>query len=139
MSNANGEPQDPPVPPVTPASSSGYAPSPPLPPASGYAPPPIGYNTQPAAVPAPGGDYPGRTLGIVGLILVFVFTLAGLICSIIALNQSRSAGYKNTPAFVGVVLSIVFMVLGIIATIVFFAVLVPAFYTACTTGQISCR
>ena len=62
--------------------------------------------------------YPGKTLGIVGLVLAFVFTLAGLIVSIIAFNQSKAVGIKNTPAKVGIILSIVFMVLGIIIGII---------------------
>jgi hypothetical protein len=75
----------------------------------------------PAPVPAPapaGTDYPGKTLGIVGLILTFVFTLVGLILSIVAFNQSKAAGFKNTPAKVGIILGIVFLVLGVIFAIV---------------------
>jgi len=67
----------------------------------------------PAPAPAP-ATYPGKTLGIVGLIAAFVFTLLGLILSIVALNQSKAAGYKNTPAKVGLILSIIFIVLGLI-------------------------
>jgi len=71
-----------------------------------------------APVPAPAGtDYPGKTLGIVGLILTFLFTLVGLILSIVAFNQSKAAGFKNTPAKVGIILGIVFIVLGIIVAI----------------------
>jgi preprotein translocase subunit SecG len=62
--------------------------------------------------------YPGKTLGIVGLVLAFVFTLAGLVVSIIAFNQSKAVGIKNTPAKVGIILSVVFIVLGIILGIV---------------------
>ena len=69
----------------------------------------------PAAGPAPVSD--GKTLGIVGLVLAFVFSLAGLIVSIIANNQSKAAGVQNTPAKVGIVLSIIFLVLGVIAII----------------------
>jgi preprotein translocase subunit SecG len=68
--------------------------------------------------PAPASD--GKTLGIVGLVLAFLVPLAGLIVSIIAGNQSKAAGVENTPAKVGVILSIVFMVLGIIFTIIYF-------------------
>jgi len=74
----------------------------------------------PAAAPV--GDYPGKTLGIVGLVLAFVFALAGLIVSIIAGNQSKAAGYKNTPAKIGVILSIVFMVLGLLSWILVFVI-----------------
>lgn len=69
----------------------------------------------PAAGPAPVSD--GKTLGIVGLVLAFVFSLAGLIVSIIASNQSKAAGVPNTPAKVGIILSIIFLVLGVIGII----------------------
>lgn len=71
--------------------------------------------------PPPGVDYPGKTLGIVGLILAFVFSLAGLIVSIIANNQSKAAGYKNGLAKAGIILSIVFLVIGVIIAIIYFA------------------
>ena len=117
------------------------------PPSAGYAPPPPATSAYPAApsygsgqtvAPPPGADYPGKTLGIVGLILAFVMQLAGLICCIIALNQSKRAGFKNTPAFIGLILNIVFIVLSIVAVVMVFAVLVPTVYTACTTGQVDC-
>lgn len=80
----------------------------------------------PAAPPAPGGpvpapagtDYPGKILGIVGLIVTFFFTVVGLILSIIANNQSKAAGYKNTPAKVGIILGIIFTVLYVIFIII---------------------
>jgi preprotein translocase subunit SecG len=55
-------------------------------------------NTAPA-------DYPGKTLGIVALILTFFFTLLGLILGLVAQSQSKAAGVKNTPAKVAVVLT----------------------------------
>jgi hypothetical protein len=64
-----------------------------------------------AAAPA---TYPGKTLGIVGLIVSFFFAIVGLILSAVALSQSKKAGYKNTPAKVGLILGIVFSVLWII-------------------------
>lgn len=67
---------------------------------------------QPAGAPA--ASYPGKTLGIVGLVLSFLVAIAGLIVSAIALSQSKKAGYKNTPALVGLILGIVFSVLWII-------------------------
>ena len=67
----------------------------------------------PAAAPA----VPGKTLGIVGLVLAFLFPLLGLILSIVAANQSKAAGVPNTPAKVGIILSIIFMVLGVITSI----------------------
>jgi Ca2+/H+ antiporter len=68
---------------------------------------------------APAGqDYPGKTLGIVGLILAIFFNLIGLIISAVALSQSRKAGYKNTPALAGVIVGAVLLVIGIIVSIV---------------------
>lgn len=80
--------------------------------------------SQPAPSPGarmaapPGVDYPGKTLGIVGLVLVFVTVVIGLVISIVANSQSKAAGYTNTPAKVGIILGIVFLVLGLIVGIV---------------------
>ncbi len=77
--------------------------------------------TTPAPTPAPGPApvSDGKTLGIVGLVLAFVFSIAGLIVSIIANNQSKAAGVENTPASIGIILSIIFLVLGVIGTIIY--------------------
>jgi hypothetical protein len=70
--------------------------------------------TTPAPAPAPGAApvSDGKTLGIVGLVLAFLFSLAGLIVSIIARNQSKRAGVPNGPATAGIIISII----GIIIT-----------------------
>jgi hypothetical protein len=75
--------------------------------------------TTPAPAPAPGPApvADGKTLGIVGLVLAFVFSLAGLIVSIIARNQSKAAGVENTPATIGIIVSIIGLVIGVIAII----------------------
>jgi preprotein translocase subunit SecG len=77
--------------------------------------------TTPAPAPAPGAApvADGKTLGIVGLVLAFVFPLAGIIVSVIAKNQSKAAGVENTPAKIGLILSIIFLILGIIIGIVY--------------------
>ncbi|MBN9605516.1 MAG: hypothetical protein J0G30_02775 [Actinomycetales bacterium] len=75
--------------------------------------------TTPAPAPAP-ADYPGKTLGIVGLILVFFTNVIGLIVSAIALKQSKDAGFQNTPAKVGVILGIIFTALGVLFLILWF-------------------
>lgn len=64
--------------------------------------------------PAPGTDFPGKTLGIVGLIVAIFANLIGLIISAIALSQSKKAGYKNTPALIGVIVGAVLLAVGII-------------------------
>lgn len=71
--------------------------------------------------PAPAGtDYPGKTLGIVGLVLAIVAGgIIGIIVSAIALNQSKAAGFKNTPAKAGLIVGIV-----VVAAYVLFFVLI---------------
>ncbi|MFB2599614.1 hypothetical protein ACEXQE_17625 [Herbiconiux sp. P17] len=71
----------------------------------------------PQTAPA-GQDFPGKTLGIVGLILAIFFNLIGLIVSAIALSQSKKAGFKNTPALAGVIVGAVLLVIGIIVSII---------------------
>jgi len=63
--------------------------------------------------PQPAQD-PGRTLGIVGLILAFFCSLIGLILSIVAYRQSAQAGYKNNIAMAGIIVGAIFLVLGIV-------------------------
>ncbi len=64
--------------------------------------------------PAPAPADPGRTLGIVGLILAFFCSLIGLIISIIAYRQSQQAGYKNNIALAGIIVGAVSLVFGLI-------------------------
>jgi hypothetical protein len=105
-----------------------------------YAAPPVppAYSAPPASAgpvaPPPGTDYPGKTLGIVGLILAFVFTIAGLVCSIIAYSQSRRAGYKNGIALAGIIVSAAFIVIGVIIAIVVIGLIAAA----CTSGAAVC-
>ena len=102
----------------------------------------------PAAQPAPqpgtrvdappGVDYPGKTLGIVGLVLVFLTVIIGLILSIVANGQSKAAGYTNTPAKVGIILGIAFLAAGLIVIIIAIIVTVvvaPGFIEACQTSN----
>lgn len=66
--------------------------------------------TYPSAPGQPAGPQdPGRTLGIVGLVLAFLAPLIGLIVSIIANSKSKAAGFKNTLAKAGIIVSIVVM------------------------------
>ena len=67
-------------------------------------------------------ENPGKTLGIVALIASFFISLLGLILGIVALNQSKKAGFKNGPAKAAIILSIIFMVLGVITLILVFTV-----------------
>ncbi|SEQ68685.1 DUF4190 domain-containing protein [Microlunatus flavus] len=74
--------------------------------------PPAPYATDPYApapyapapyAPAPSAVDPGRTLGIVGLVLSFVAAAVGLVVSLVALRRSRRAGHRNGFALAGVV------------------------------------
>ncbi len=73
--------------------------------------------SSPAPV-APSGEDPGKTLGIVGLILAFFVPLVGLILSIIANSKSKAAGFKNSVAFIGIILNAVFIVLSIVIGVI---------------------
>ena len=66
---------------------------------------------------APGAQDPGRTLGIVGLVLAIFCSLIGMIVSIIAYNRSKQAGYKNNIALAGIVVGAVLFVVGLIVNI----------------------
>ena len=52
-------------------------------------------------------DYPGRTLGIVGLVLAFFLNVVGLIVSIVAYSQSRKAGRSIVVAVVEILIGAV--------------------------------
>jgi DMSO/TMAO reductase YedYZ heme-binding membrane subunit len=73
--------------------------------------------TTPAPAPAPAAA-PGKTLGIVGLILAFLAPLIGLILSLVARSQSKKAGVQNTPATVGIIIGIIGTIIILIAVIV---------------------
>ena len=86
-----------------------------------------------AAAPAPAAPatVPGKTLGIISILLTVPLglSLIGLILGIVARGQSKKAGFKNTPATVGIVLGI----LGIIATVII--IVVVAGGAAALAGQ----
>ena len=96
----------------------------PPPPYQGPPAPPAGapqYPAAPSAAAAYGQEplaVPGKTLGIVALIVVFFFNLVGLILGYVARSQSKKAGVPNTPAKVAIILGWIFLVLSIIAGIV---------------------
>jgi hypothetical protein len=87
------------------------------------------YQATPTST-APAGDFPGKTLGIVGLVLAIVAPVVGIIVSAIAMNQSKKAGYPNKLAKIGLIVGIVLTVLIVILYITVFAV---AFSNGVTT------
>jgi hypothetical protein len=74
--------------------------------------------TTPAPAPAPAADVPGKTLGIVGLILAFLAAPIGFIISLVARSQSKKAGVKNTPATAGIIIGLIITLIWIIVVIV---------------------
>jgi hypothetical protein len=119
-------------PPVPPQQST-PSPPPPPPAAPRYqaAPPVSGPGASGSGTP---GTFPGKSLGIAGLIVAiagfFIFQviapIAGLIMSIIARKQSKEAGYENGPAKAGIIVSIIALVIGIIVAIIVIVVIVAA-------------
>lgn len=96
-------------------------------------PAPYGDPAQGVAYGAPAED-PGKTLGIIGLVLCFVFALAGLIVSIIAKKKSEAAGFmNNTPAKVGVILGWVFTIIGFIILVIY----IIAFIILLNSGEMT--
>ncbi|MSS00505.1 hypothetical protein FYJ28_17055 [Arthrobacter sp. BL-252-APC-1A] len=73
----------------------------------------------------PPAQQPGKTMGIVGLILSCLFfipfaSLVGVILSIVAFVQSRKAKMSNGPALAGIIIGGVVFVLTLLATILLF-------------------
>ena len=71
------------------------------------------------AAPTPAADYPGKTLGLVGMILAIIPCTSGigLILSIVAFIQSRGVGIRNQKAFIGIIVGVVWLAISIIAQI----------------------
>ena len=59
------------------------------------------------ATPSPTttADFPGKTLGIVGLVLAILAPVVGIIVSAIALSQSKKAGFENRLAKIGLIVA----------------------------------
>ena len=75
------------------------------------------------AMPQSAGTAAGyNVLAIVGFILAFVFNIAGLVVSLIALSKIKKTGERGHGlALAGVILSAVFLVVGIIVSIAAFS------------------
>lgn len=130
-----------------PQNPAGESPDAAVPPAApqAYAPPaypgaPEAAAPYAAAPPAPYGPpagqvVPGKTLGIVALVVVFFFSLVGLILGYVARSQSKKAGASNTPALVAIILGWIFLVLSIVIGIIIavtFATTLSAYSELCS-------
>lgn len=68
----------------------------------------------PGAYPSgPAGPLPGKTLGIVGLVLAIFCSLIGAVVSFIAYRQSAAAGWKNNIALAGIIVGLALFVLSL--------------------------
>lgn len=102
----------------------------------GAAPPPPSPDraSQPYDPPAPSGEDPARTLGLIALLLAIFLNIVGAIVGIVALNKSRRAGHKNGFAvaaiIVGFTLFVISLIIGIVIA-VSFAQVASEIATAC--------
>nr|WP_315267277.1 DUF4190 domain-containing protein [Microbacterium lemovicicum] len=106
-----------------------------------YSPPPAAGQPAPynSAPPVGSGDYgstattyPGKTLGIVAVVVAIFFNVIGLILGIVALVQSRKVGRKNGPAVAAIIIGAILIIVGIILTL---AVVIPTFSAASTCAS----
>ena len=86
-----------------------------------------------APPPAPNGDYPGKTMGLVALILAIFLNIVGGIVGIVALLKSKKAGHKNPLALAAIIVGFALFV--ILATIGIVAGIAVAAFTADLLAQ----
>jgi hypothetical protein len=82
---------------------------------------------QPVTMPRPASEDPGFGLGIAALVSSFFVQIVGLVLGILALQQSKRAGFENPAAIAAIIVSAAGMVIAaviIVATIVFAVVIV---------------
>ncbi|MFT4258450.1 hypothetical protein [Microbacterium sp.] len=88
----------------------------------------------PSYAPAP-PSIPGKTLGIVAVILTFVVSsVLGLILGYVARNQSRAVGYDNIPATIAIIAGWIITGLGIVVIV---AVVFVVFASIGASGSLS--
>jgi cytochrome b subunit of formate dehydrogenase len=59
----------------------------------------------------------GKTLGVIAFVVVFFFSVLGIILGFVARGQSKRAGVKNGLATAAIVLGFVFLIVGIVVLI----------------------
>ncbi|MBO1903041.1 DUF4190 domain-containing protein [Leucobacter weissii] len=96
-------PTQPPEPPEQPQSAPAYSAAPPVAPGQ------------------PQTSTPGKTLGIVSLILAFFLPIIGLILGIVAVIQSRKAGAGNIPGIIAIILGAIFTIIWVFILIAIFS------------------
>ena len=83
-----------------------------------YQPEPTGTPAGAPYAPAPVNENPGRTLGIVALVLAIFLSIVGAIIGIVALNKSKKAGFKNGPALAAIIVGFVLFAIQLISWII---------------------
>ncbi len=105
-------------------------PTPQVPPVPTPTPPEVPPVPEQPFVPTPpapnSAEDPGKVMAIVGIVLAFVFALAGLIVSIIANKKSKAAGFHNSLASVGIILNVVFLVLQLLVGTIFVVAIIAS-------------
>jgi hypothetical protein len=83
-------------------------------PGSPYIPP---TQQQAPAYGVPPVENPGKTLGIVGLVLAFIISPVGLVVSIVGLMKSKKANMSNGIAVAGIVISAISVIAGVLISV----------------------
>ena len=88
--------------------------------------------TTPAPAAAPAPAVPGKTLGIVALVLAFLAAPIGAILGFVAKAQSKPAGVKNTPATAAIVIGIILTLLWLFLVVALPLILAASGLGTCT-------
>ena len=82
----------------------------------------------PAAQPVPPAsqENPGQILGIVSIVMIFVFPLLGIILGALSRNKSKAAGMPSGLGTAGMIINIVVTVIGLIVGVLFFILVIAA-------------
>lgn len=83
------------------------------------------FPDQPSAAPALTQD-PGFILAVIGLVSAFFTSIVGLVLGIIALQQSKRAGFQNPTAIAAIIVSASMTVITVV--IVLFSIVLPVIF-----------
>ncbi len=83
------------------------------------------FPDQPSAAPALTQD-PGFILAVIGLVSAFFASIVGLVLGIIALQQSKRAGFQNPTAIAAIIVSASMTVITVV--IVLFSIVLPVIF-----------
>jgi len=89
---------------------------------------PHNFNPQPQQQPTQVEPQNNQTdvLGIISLVMIFIFPLIGAIIGFVGMSKAKKEGRSNTLSKIGAIINSVLVALGILATVVFFALIATA-------------